>query len=256
MDANVRAAAAETLRLCREAGHDVSPAVAALYVQAQRLAKTHPNELVARCAAKLAAAGDPALETQKMQMDVETTRALRAHAAAETRHARETRAGALEREVADTVVDAATVSGRAERLLLDRLHARAFEYVFVSAGLEPLLRDPPDSAARDDAHAAFESVFRRHAARRFFALPSAERAAALRELASVAVGALAFERRRGGGGDVAAPARARAKNVLYPRFAVTLSAATGTTPFLPNRWNTGKGTNPPPVTFSLSLIHI
>ena len=36
MDANVRAAAAETLRLCREAGHDVSPAVAALYVQAQR----------------------------------------------------------------------------------------------------------------------------------------------------------------------------------------------------------------------------
>ena len=198
MDANVRAAAAETLRLCREAGHDVSPAVAALYVQAQRLAKTHPNELVARCAAKLAAAGDPALETLKMQMDVETTRALRAHAAAETRHARETRAGALEREVADTVVDAATVSGRAERLLLDRLHARAFEYVFVSAGLEPLLRDPPDSAARDDAHAAFESVFPRHAARRFFALPSAERAAALRELASVAVGALAFERRRGG----------------------------------------------------------
>ena len=38
--------------------------------------------------------------------------------------------------------------------------------------------------------------------------------------------------------------------MLYPRFAVTLSAATGTTPFLPNRWNTGKGTNPPPVTFS------
>ena len=31
MDANVRAAAAETLRLCREAGHDVSPAVAALH---------------------------------------------------------------------------------------------------------------------------------------------------------------------------------------------------------------------------------
>ena len=175
MDANVRAAAAETLRLCREAGHDVSPAVAALHVQAQRLAKVHPNDLVAHCAAKLAAAGDPALETLKMQMDVESTRALRAHAAAETRRARETRAGALEREVADTVVDAATVSGRAERLLLDRLHARAFEYVFVSAGLEPLLRDPPDSAARDDAHAAFESVFPRHAARRFFALPSAER---------------------------------------------------------------------------------
>jgi hypothetical protein len=196
MDANVRAAAAETLRLCREAGHDVSPAVAALHVQAQRLAKVHPNDLVAHCAAKLAAAGDPALETLKMQMDVESTRALRAHAAAETRRARETRAGALEREVADTVVDAATVSGRAERLLLDRLHARAFEYVFVSAGLEPLLLDPPDSAARDDAHAAFESVFPRHAARRFFALPSAERAAALRELASVVVGALAFEARR------------------------------------------------------------
>ena len=196
MDANVRAAAAETLRLCREAGHDVSPAVAALHVQAQRLAKVHPNDLVAHCAAKLAAAGDPALETLKMQMDVESTRALRAHAAAETRRARATRAGAREREVADTVVDAATVSGRAERLLLDRLHARAFEYVFVSAGLEPLLRDPPDSAARDDAHAAFESVFPRHAARRFFALPSAERAAALRELASVVVGALAFEARR------------------------------------------------------------
>ena len=94
------------------------------------------------------------------------------------------------------MVDAATASGRAERLLLDRLHARAFEYVFVSAGLEPLLRDLPDSAARDDAHAAFESVFPRHAARRFFALPSAERAAALRELASVVVGALAFEARR------------------------------------------------------------
>ena len=196
MDANVRAAAAETLRLCREAGHDVSPAVVALHVQAQRLAKVHPNDLVAHCAAKLAAAGDPALETLKMQMDVESTRALRAHAAAETLRARETRAGALEREVADTVVDAATVSGRAERLLLDRLHARAFEYVFVSAGLEPLLLDPPDSAARDDAHAAFESVFPRHAARRFFALPSAERAAALRELASVVVGALAFEARR------------------------------------------------------------
>lgn len=197
MDANVRAAAAETLRLCREAGHDVSPAVAALYVQAQRLAKVHPNDLVAHCVAKLAAAGDPALETLKMQMDVEATRALRAHAAAETRRARETRAGALEREVADTVVDAATVSGRAERLLLDRLHARAFEYVFVSAGLEPLLLEPPDSDARNDAHAAFESVFPRHAARRFFALPSAERAAALRELASVVVGALAFEARRG-----------------------------------------------------------
>ena len=83
MDANVRAAAAETLRLCREAGHDVSPAVAALHVQAQRLAKVHPNDLVAHCAAKLAAAGDPALETLKMQMDVESTRALRAHAAAE-----------------------------------------------------------------------------------------------------------------------------------------------------------------------------
>ena len=101
MDANVRAAAAETLRLCREAGHDVSPAVAALYVQAQRLAKVHPNDLVAHCVAKLAAAGDPALETLKMQMDVEATRALRAHAAAETRRARETRAGALEREVAE-----------------------------------------------------------------------------------------------------------------------------------------------------------
>ena len=37
MDANVRAAAAETLRLCREAGHDVSPAVAALHVQAQQM---------------------------------------------------------------------------------------------------------------------------------------------------------------------------------------------------------------------------
>ena len=122
MDANVRAAAAETLRLCREAGHDVSPAVAALYVQAQRLAKVHPNDLVAHCVAKLAAAGDPALETLKMQMDVEATRALRAHAAAETRRARETRAGALEREVADTVVDAATVSGRAERLLLCLLY--------------------------------------------------------------------------------------------------------------------------------------
>ena len=59
MDANVRAAAAETLRLCREAGHDVSPAVAALYVQAQRLAKVHPNDLVAHCVAKLAAAGGP-----------------------------------------------------------------------------------------------------------------------------------------------------------------------------------------------------
>ena len=82
MDANVRAAAAETLRLCREAGHDVSPAVAALYVQAQRLAKVHPNDLVAHCVAKLAAAGDPALETLKMQMDVEATRALRAHAGA------------------------------------------------------------------------------------------------------------------------------------------------------------------------------
>ena len=197
MDANVRAAAAETLRLCREAGHDVSPAVAALYVQAQRLAKVHPNDLVAHCVAKLAAAGDPALETLKMQMDVEATRALRAHAAAETRRARETRAGALEREVADTVVDAATVSGRAERLLLDRLHARAFEYVFVSAGLEPVLLEPPDSDARNDAHAAFESVFPRHAARRFFALPSAERASATRELASVVVGALAFEQRRG-----------------------------------------------------------
>ena len=196
MDANVRAAAAETLRLCREAGHDVSPAVAALHVQAQRLAKVHPNDLVAHCAAKLAAAGDPALETLKMQMDVEATRALRAHAAAETRRARETRAGALEREVADTVVDAATVSSRAERLLLDRLHARVFEYVFVSAGLESLLRNPPDSAARDDARAAFESVFPRRASRRFFALPSAERAAKLRELTSAVVGALAVEARR------------------------------------------------------------
>ena len=196
MDANVRAAAAETLRLCREAGHDVSPAVVALYVQAQRLAEVHPNELVARCAAKLAAAGDPALETLKMQMDVEATRALRAHAAAETRRAREMRARALEREVADTVVDAATVSSRAERLLLDRLHARVFEYVFVSAGLESLLRNPPDSAARDDARAAFESVFPRRASRRFFALPSAERAAKLRELTSAVVGALAVEARR------------------------------------------------------------
>ena len=97
MDANVRAAAAETLRLCREAGHDVSPAVAALYVQAQRLAKVHPNDLVAHCVAKLAAAGDPALETLKMQMDVEATRALRAHAAAETRRARETRARPVSR---------------------------------------------------------------------------------------------------------------------------------------------------------------
>ena len=113
MDANVRAAAAETLRLCREAGHDVSPAVVALYVQAQRLAEVHPNELVARCAAKLAAAGDPALETLKMQMDVEATRALRAHAAAETRRARAARDPFEEDTEANASVSARASSKRA-----------------------------------------------------------------------------------------------------------------------------------------------
>ena len=178
MDANVRAAAAETLRLCREAGHDVSPAVAALHVQAQRLAKVHPNDLVAHCAAKLAAAGDPALETLNADGRRVDARAARARRRRDPPRARDAR-GALEREVADTVVDAATVSGRAERLLLDRLHARAFEYVFVSAGLEPLLRDRPTPPAGRRARRVRVRVPQARRAP-FFALPSAERAAALR----------------------------------------------------------------------------
>lgn len=203
MEANVRDAAVETLRLCREAGHDVSPAVAAVYVQAQRLAKVHPTDLVAHCFTKLASKGDPSLETLRMQVDVEATRALQAHYALELRNARELSAGALERTVSDTVVDAATVSGREERELLDKLHADAFAYVFVTHGLESVLENDLDGDldAKDEAWSAMESVFPRHGARRFFTLPSGERSTALRELASVVIGALVFQRRSGSGTD-------------------------------------------------------
>jgi hypothetical protein len=200
MEATVRDASAETLRLCRERGHDVSPAVAAVFVQAQRLAKVHPNDLVQHCVARLSKKGngDPALCTLKMQLDVLATRAKRAQSALTLRRARDLKAGDLEREVSDTVVDPATCSGRDERLLLDKLHQSAFSYVFVTAGLANVLATDFDDAARNDAYAAFESVFPRHGARRFFTLPSTERQEALRELASVVVGALVFARRRDG----------------------------------------------------------
>ena len=108
------------------------------------------------CATRLAAREDPALETLKMQLAIEDTAATQTKTAAKEARDRDDRVGALERDVADAVVDSATVSGREERLLLDRLHDAAFRYVCVACRMEIALED--DDVA-EETRAAFESVF-------------------------------------------------------------------------------------------------
>ena len=201
MDAKVRAIVAVVLQRCRERGDDVTPALAAFFVQAQKLAKVVPadavDEFVDHCATRLAAREDPALETLKMQLAIEDTAATQTKTAAKEARDRDDRVGALERDVADAVVDSATVSGREERLLLDRLHDAAFRYVCVACRMEIALED--DDVA-EETRAAFESVFPRHDLRRFFTLPPDERSLRLRELASVVLGVRVYNRSVGDGG--------------------------------------------------------
>ena len=191
MDENVREFAAEVLQRCREGGHDACPTLAAYYVQASRRAKVDREALVAHCVARLAAVGDPALETLKTQIAVETRIADDLRAARLESDARDARAGALEREVAEATVDASALAGQPEKRLLDRLHRVAFAYVCVAAKMDKALTDDHE---RDEAYAALETVWSRHDLRAFFTQDPAARAEALRELASVVLGVRVYRR--------------------------------------------------------------
>ena len=149
------------------------------------------------CATRLAAREDPALETLKMQLAIEDTAATQTKTAAKEARDRDDRVGALERDVADAVVDSATVSGREERLLLDRLHDAAFRYVCVACRMEIALED--DDVA-EETRAAFESVFPRHDLRRFFTLPPDERSSASASSQAVVLGVRVYNRSVGDGG--------------------------------------------------------
>jgi hypothetical protein len=118
---------------------------------------------------------------------------LHAKSASKATRDREDRAATMEREIVNAAVEGAPD----EVALLDELYRAVFRYACVAGGMEVALSDPEVEA---ETFAALESVFPHHGLRRFFGMGSNEKAAQLKELASIVLGIRIFNRSIGKGG--------------------------------------------------------
>mmetsp|Transcript_16357 Transcript_16357/g.39999 ORF Transcript_16357/g.39999 Transcript_16357/m.39999 type:complete len:618 (-) Transcript_16357:1039-2892(-) len=219
MDDTTRKVVADVVRRCRETGNDVTPTLACFMVRTMQLqgvaladkgSTESFEEFCAQCSERLTLSDSPSLQNIKMQIAVEEANVLYAKAIAKATRERDERAATMEREIISAVVE----SSLDEVLLLDNLYRTVFRYVAVAGGMEIALSDAQVEA---ETFAALESVFPHHGLRRFFGLSGSEKAAQLKELASIVLGIRIFNRSIGKGGrrleDPAPPYLAQAAHL-------------------------------------------
>mmetsp|Transcript_1362 Transcript_1362/g.2493 ORF Transcript_1362/g.2493 Transcript_1362/m.2493 type:complete len:470 (-) Transcript_1362:635-2044(-) len=220
---NTRMAVSEANRICREAQIEASNTLLAFLVRTitvqspmkYKLDGTMPapilRALAQEAVERVSVAGDAAIESIKMEVEVEQEYIAQGKKLHEEAKGREE--DTMSQEFG--ITSARYRSDKDDSEFFTQLYRKVFTFVASGPGMEAALTDPEAEA---ETLAALDSVFPQHGLRRFLSLSREDKAAQLKELRSIVLGIRIFNRLIGKGShgleDPVAPFESQANQLV------------------------------------------